>query len=177
MVADYEACGHDAVTFLHTRGCRTIGLITGDLHLAPYKGRYDGYMRAVSELKLQEITSQSDREVNSFRYGYDCANQLLDENPDLDAIMASVDVQGLGAIRAISERGLRIPEDVKVISLTGHRVGRMLETTMTSMEMPAFEMGKAAAKMTIDDIEADSKHKPGRRHLTFATTLVEREST
>lgn len=165
------------MTFLHTRGCRTIGLITGDLHLAPYKGRYDGYMRAVSELKLQEITSQSDREVNSFRYGYDCANQLLDENPDLDAIMASVDVQGLGAIRAISERGLRIPEDVKVISLTGHRVGRMLETTMTSMEMPAFEMGKAAAKMTIDDIEADSKHKPGRRHLTFATPLVEREST
>lgn len=67
--------------------------------------------------------------------------------------------------------------DREVNSLTGHRVGRMLETTMTSMEMPAFEMGKAAAKMTIDDIEADSKHKPGRRHLTFATTLVEREST
>ena len=121
--------------------------------------------------------SESNREVNSFRYGYDCANQLLDENPDLDAIMASVDVQGLGAIRAVTERGLHVPEDIKVISLTGHRVGRMLETTMTSMAMPAFEMGRSAAKMIIDDVEADSKHKPGRRHLTFATTLVEREST
>ena len=177
VVADYEACGHDAVTYLHGKGCKEIGLITGDLHLAPYKGRYDGYRRGVSELGLEEITSESNREVNSFRYGYDCANQLLDENPDLDAIMASVDVQGLGAIRAATERGLRIPEDIKVISLTGHRVGRMLETTMTSMEMPAFEMGRSAAKMIIDDIEADSKHKPGRRHLTFATTLVEREST
>ena len=171
----------------------TIGVVVPRLHMAIFSEILQGIEQQASGLgyatlicstndnakteKEWEITSQSDREVNSFRYGYDCANQLLDENPDLDAIMASVDVQGLGAIRAVSERGLRIPEDVKVISLTGHRVGRMLETTMTSMEMPAFEMGKAAAKMTIDDIEADSKHKPGRRHLTFATPLVEREST
>jgi LacI family transcriptional regulator len=177
VVADYEACGHDAVIFLATKGCREIGLIAGAQHLAPYRGRYEGYRKAVRELGLEEITSSDDREVNSFGYGYACACQLLDENPGLDAIIAAVDIQGLGAIRAITERGLKIPDNIKVISLTGHRVGRMLETTMTSMEMPAFEMGKAAAEMTIDYIEADSKHKPARRHLCFSATLVEREST
>lgn len=177
VVADYEACGYDAVKFLYGKGCREIGLIAGSQHLAPYRGRYDGYRRGVEELGLEEIISHSDRVVNSFGYGYDCACQLLDENPDLDAIMAAVDVQGLGAIRAVSERGLKIPDDIKIISLTGHRVGRMLETTMTSMEMPAFEMGQSAAQITIDYIEADSKHKPARRHLCFATILEEREST
>lgn len=177
VIADYEACGRDAVKYLASKGCREIGLIAGAQHLAPYRGRYEGYRQAVQELGLEEITSSDDREVNSFGYGYACACQLLDENPGLDAIIAAVDVQGLGAIRAITERGLKIPDDIKVISLTGHRVGRMLETTMTSLEMPAFEMGKAAAEMAIDYIETDSKHKPSRRHLCFAVTLVEREST
>ena len=86
-------------------------------------------------------------------------------------------MQGLGAIRAAAERGLKIPEQIKIMSLTGHRVGRMLETTMTSMEMPAFQMGEAAAKLVIEALEADPGHKAARRHINFATTLVEREST
>jgi LacI family transcriptional regulator len=177
VVGDYDACGYDAVKYLYEKGCREIGLISGSIHLAPFLDRHTGYRRAIEELGLEELTTKTDRDVNSFQYGYECANQLMDENPDLDAIIASVDVQGLGAIRAVTERGLRIPEDVKLISLTGHRVGRMLQTAMTAMEMPAVEMGETAAKMTIEDIEADSKHKPSRRHICFASILVEREST
>lgn len=177
VAADYEACGREAVKYLASKGCRRIGLITGALHLVPFQGRYEGYLRAIRELGLESFTAEAEREVNSFQYGYDCADQLLDENPDLDAIIASVDVQGLGAIRAAAERGLSIPGQIKIISLTGHRIGRMLETTMTSMEMPAAEMGKAAAKLVIDEVEADSAHKPPHRHISFTTTLVEREST
>lgn len=177
VVADFEASGREAVEFLYKKDCRSIGLIAGAQHLAPYKGRYEGYRKAVEALGLEEITGSSDRMVTSFGYGYESAKQLLEENPDLDAIIAAVDVQGLGAIRAVTERGLKIPEQVKIVSLTGHRVGRMLETTMTSMEMPAFQMGESAARLAIDEIEADPKHKPARRHINFATALVEREST
>lgn len=177
VVADFEASGRNAVEYLYNKGCRAIGLIAGAQHLAPYRGRYEGYRKAVEKLGLEEITGSSDRMVNSFGYGYESANQLLDENPDLDAIIAAMDVQGLGAIRAVTERGLRIPEQIKVMSLTGHRVGRMLETTMTSIEMPAFQMGEAVARLTIDEIEADPKHKPAHRHINFAQNLVEREST
>lgn len=177
VVADYEACGRDAVHFLAGKGCRAIGIIAGAQELAPYRGRYEGYRQAIQELGLEEIVSGSDRKVNSFGYGYECACALLDENPELDAIIAAVDVQGLGAIRAAAERGKRIPEDLKIISLTGHRVGRMLETTMTSLEMPAFDMGKTAANLAIEEIEADSKHKSAHRHISFSSSLVEREST
>ena len=177
VVADYVASGRDAVRFLYSRGCRRIGLINGYLHLAPYRDRYEGYLQAVRELGLEELTSHSEREVNSFRYGYECTAALLDENPGLDAVVASVDVQGLGAIRAISERGLRIPEQIRVISLTGHRVGRMLETTMSSMEMPAFDMGAEAARMVIERIEAEPKRKGSSRHLSFDAVLAQREST
>lgn len=177
IVADYEACGYDAVQYLYRKGCRQIGIIDGAQHLAPYKLRWDGYKRAVQDLELSELTSESSRTVNTFEYGYECTQQLLDETPGLDAIIASVDVQGLGAIRALSERGIRIPDQVRVMSLTGHEVGGMLETSMTSMEMPAHEMGAKAAKMIIEEIEAPDGKKTGAQHLSFAVSLVEREST
>lgn len=177
VIADYEACGRDAVNYLYKKGCRTIGLIAGSQHLSPYRGRYEGYKKAISELGLSEITGSCEREVNSFGYGYDSANRLLDENPELDAIIAAVDVQGLGAIRAAAERGIKIPDRIRIISLTGHRVGRMLETTMTSMEMPAFDMGSASARLIINFLESDPKFKPSERHIGFSSTLVERETT
>lgn len=177
VVADYEACGCDAVHFLYGKGCREIGLINGSLHLAPYKGRHDGYRKAVKALRLEEHFSESSQAVNSFEYGYECANQLIDDIPKLDGILAAVDIQGLGAIRALTERGIKVPEQIKVISLTGHAVGGMLETSMTSMEMPAHEMGKKAAEMIIEEIEAPAGKKPSPQNLIFATTLTEREST
>lgn len=177
VVADYEASGREAVHFLYGKGCRVIGLIAGAQHLMPYRDRYEGYRKAVAELGLEEITDSSDRMVNSFGYGYESTNHLLDENPDLDAIIAAVDVQGLGAIRAVTERGLKIPDQIRIVSLTGHRIGRMLETTMTSTEMPAFQMGEAAARLVIDEIDADPRHKQACQHVNFAFTLVERDST
>lgn len=177
VVADYEACGYDAARFLASKGCREIGLINGSMRIAPYKGRYDGYKKAITELGLPEITTSSMELCNSFEYGYQCAQQLLDENPKLDAIMAAVDVQGLGAMRAIKERGLRVPEDVRVVSLTGHAVGSMLETTMTSLEVPAQEMGEKVTRMLIEEIEAPADQKPSPQHLVFSASLAEREST
>ena len=177
VLADYEACGSNAVNFLYQRGCREIGLINGSLRLMPYKGRHDGYRKAVKSLGLEEHFSQSRYPENSFEYGYECTSQLIDETPRLDGILAAIDIQGLGAIRVLTELGIKVPEQVKIISLTGHAVGGMLETSMTSMEMPAREMGEKAAEMVIREIEAPSDKKPTPQYLSFATTLVEREST
>lgn len=178
IVADYEALGYDGVKYLYNKGCREMGIITGGLHLGSYKGRYDGYRRAIRELGLEENVSQCDVwPANSFEYGYECARALLDDNGALDGIIVSVDIQGLGAIRALSERGIRIPEQVRVICLTGHSVGAMLETSMTALELPAHEMGIKAARMVIEEIEAPSGQKPAPQHLTLAATLAEREST
>lgn len=177
VVADYEACGFDAVNFLYARGCREIGLISGSLHLIPYRGRYDGYCKAIKALGLTEHFSQSTHPVNSFEYGYECTSQLINDTPRLDGIMTAVDIQGLGAIRALTDMDMQIPGQVKVISLTGHAVGGMLETSMTSMEMPAHEMGVKAAEMLIGEIEAPSDQKPSPQCLCFSTTLIEREST
>ena len=79
-------------------------------------------------------------------------------------------------MRALKEQGISLSQ-IKVISLTGHSIGEMLQTTMTSLEIPANEMGEKAAMMIIEDIESPSDNKPSTQHLVFTSTLVEREST
>lgn len=177
VVADFEACGYEAVKYLVRRGCRHIGLINGDGGLAPYRERYLGYCRALKEFGLEEITVSVDKPVNTFEYGYFCTESLLDQAPALDAIMAAVDVQGIGALRALKDRGLRVPGDIRVLSLTGHAIGDMLETSLTALEIPSAEIGKKAVQMLIEEIEAPEDARPPAQHLSFAATLVEREIT
>ena len=84
--------------------------------------------------------------------------------------------QGIGVFRALKESGKKVPE-IKVISLTGHAIGGMLETAMTSMELPGREMGQWAADMILEDIEAADDEKPSVQHMVFGTKLIERETT
>ena len=176
-MADYQTCGYEAVKYLASRGCRRIGLINGDSGLAPYRERYQGYSRALKEFGLEEITVSVDKPVNTFEYGYFCTESLLDQHPHLDAIMAAVDIQGIGALRALKDRQMSVPRDIRVISLTGNAIGDMLETSLTALEIPAYEIGRKAARMLIEEIEAPEGAKPPAQHLSFAATLVERESS
>ena len=63
------------------------------------------------------------------------------------------------------------------MSLTGHTIGAMLETSMTAMELPALEMGQCAVRMIIEEIELDSNIPSSPKRLVFPAELVEREST
>lgn len=177
VTADYDACGYNTVKYLAAKGCKEIGLINGSTSLAPYLDRYNGYHRAMDELGLLETCAESKEQFNSFEYGYACTLELLDQNPDLDAIMAAVDIQGIGAMRALKLRNIRVPEQIRIVSLTGHSIGGLLETTMTSLEIPAKEMGEKATHMVIAEIEAPATAKPKIEHVVFGTSLVERESS
>ena len=66
---------------------------------------------------------------------------------------------------------------VCVLSMTGHRVGDMLESSLTSMELPGIEIGAQAADQLIDLIERDEKKRMSVKELRFEAKLVEREST
>lgn len=114
-------------------------------------------------------------------YGHDCAEKLLDMNSALDGILTATDGQGLGVLRAMKENGIHVPDQMKVISMTGHEIGKMLETTLTSVELPAIKIGETAVRITLEEVaymnDANMrkvKYKP--KHVTFEATLEKRES-
>jgi LacI family transcriptional regulator len=178
IVADYQTIGYNSVQHLYERGCRKIGLINGSTEIPPYARRYKGYRKAIREFGLEEITAEKEGfPTRDIYYGYECALKLIDENDSLDAIMAATDAQGIGVLRALKENKIKVPDEIKVLSMTGYQIGSMLETSLTSMELPSVEIGAQAAEMAIKSIEADDDHKPSLQHLEFPAHLVEREST
>lgn len=177
IVVDYVDIGYRSVNYLFQKGCHRIGLINGSMDIPPYADRYKGYRKAISEHHLEEIAVDLDSNDRGMQYGYDCANRLIDGNSHLDAILAATDAQGMGALRAAKENHLTVPADLRILSMTGHQVGNMLETSLTSMELPGYEIGKKATEMIIQMIDSDKKKKVPVQHLSFHATLTEREST
>ena len=176
VVVDYKDVGYRATMHLIERGCKHIGLINGSMKVIPYADRYEGYLRALKRKKLKEITTEHLSKLRGMKYGYDCAMELVEKNKELDAILAATDAQGIGVLRALKEKKIRVPEDVRVVSMTGHLVGDMLETSLTSMELPGFQIGAHAAELVIRAIRQGADTLP-LQHLQFEAALAEREST
>ncbi|HIT89686.1 MAG TPA: LacI family DNA-binding transcriptional regulator [Candidatus Merdenecus merdavium] len=178
IVSDFYACAYKAVKYLYKKECRNIGFINGPLDIIPYKERYAGYKKAMKECGCQEYVTESVLpKRNYFKDGYEGVQQLFEQNPNIDSIMVAVDIQGIGVIRALKEQGIRVSEQVKVISLTGHSIGGLLETTMTSLEVPAKEMGEQAAKMIVEEIETRVDKEYQVQHVVLNASLIERETT
>ena len=177
IVADYENTACEAVKYLYRLGSRGIGFLGGNGQIVPFRDRYDGYRRAIRELGLEELTIPESFVGHSFEFGYHQTQELLFRYPQLDAIITSVDAQGLGALRMLKEQKKRVPDEVRVMSLTGHSIGAMLETSMTAMEIPAIEMGRSAVQMLLEEIDAPEDSRLTPKRLVFTAELVEREST
>ena len=83
----------------------------------------------MKELGLKEYQVESGLpRGNYFKDGYKGVERLKEAFDDVDGIMVAADMQGIGVLRALKESGKKVPEEVKVISLTGHAIGGMLET-------------------------------------------------
>ena len=178
IVANYRSSAYEAVRYLVSRGCKKIGLINGSMKVLPYIERCEGYKQAIQEFGLEAyvIDSKSKKE-SYFEDGYTGAKKLLEKDPDIDGIIVAADMHGIGVIRYLKEQKIAIPDQIKVMSLTGHSIGGMLETAMTSVELPSQQIGELITKSIVKDIEAPKNGKRIPVHQELGVTLVERETT
>lgn len=96
---------------------------------------------------------------------------LLDARPDVTAVFAASDEMAMGALLAVRDRGLRVPQDVSVIGVDGHEMAEHLG--LTTMAQNAHEQGLTAASMLLEMITG----APVPREVVFPTVLVDRGST
>jgi LacI family transcriptional regulator len=178
IVANYRSSAYEAVKYLVSRGCKKIGLINGSMKVLPYIERCEGYKQAIQEFGLEAYVIESKSKKESyFEDGYTGAKKLLEKDPDIDGIIVAADMHGIGVIRYLKEQKIAIPDQIKVMSLTGHSIGGMLETAMTSVELPSQEIGELITKSIVKDIEAPKNVKRIPVHQELGVSLVERETT
>ena len=108
----------------------------------------------------------------AFQDGYDAALRLL-EQPGLTAIFAMSDVMAIGAMRALHDRGLRIPEDISVIGFDGLELGEFYTPKLTTIRQQASLLVDRGVALLLGTLERGAV----ARHETVPFTLAVREST
>ncbi len=148
--------GFDGTDILLRNGHKKIACIQGNLASIPNCRRIEGYRAALKRagLEAEERIIGNDFTVQN---GY-VETKLLLESPDRPtAIFALSNTIGLGAIRAIREAGLRIPEDISIVSFDNNIYLDYLIPAVTRIGQRVEEMGRMAVKLLLESIRGQRR--------------------
>jgi LacI family transcriptional regulator len=171
--ADDEAIGHLATHHLIERGCRRIAHIAGPT-LAPGVGRQKGYRDALLAAGMT-VPESYVVEATDDASGCLAARRLLALDPRPDGIFGYNDPTAAGAMKAILEAGIAIPEEIKVIGAGNVHYSDMLRVPLSTIDQSSMAIGQQAAAMLLESI--GSKRKRPAKTILIDPILVAREST
>ena len=172
-VDDVEACCC-AVDSLVERGHRKIAAISGDPETSDVgRARYEGCLKSLRYHGIDFDPQLDFRGIRfSYQDGYNATMDLLEKGREFTALFTASDVMAVGAIRALHEKGLRVPQDVSVIGFDGLAVGSFMIPKLSSVVQPTHMMADRAIEILISQFEGEVK--PVHEMMPFE--LLEQES-
>lgn len=174
VVIDNTHGAVDVVEYLFKLGHKKIGFLNGPpLHISNQE-RLKGYKLRLDELGIkfdQSIVGQGDNTIGG---GYNAMQKLLKKRSGITAVFACNDDMAIGAMRAIREKGLEIPNDISLIGFDDIEMAAHTQPPLTTIKVPKEEMGRVAATMLINELEGVGQ-KAGLR-IVMPTELVIRQS-
>jgi LacI family transcriptional regulator len=172
---DHKAGGRIATEHLLELGHRRIAHISGPKGLSVSQQRLDGYRRALSTHGVSfndRLVAQGDFSEDG---GYRGVQELLRARTRFTALFAANDLSAIGAMTALREHGMNVPDEVSVVGFDDIHVASYTSPKLTTVRQPIYDMGRAAAKLLID---ASRKKVSLKDNTTiFDAELVVREST
>ena len=172
---DDVAGGTLAAEHLAALGHRRVAQLTGPNDIDVFIRRSSSFSATAGAEGMEEIEPPVPGSMTpTFVEGRRLMSALLDAPVRPTGIFAPSDVMAVGALDAIASRGLRCPEDISIVGYNDLPLSRFLAPPLTTVEMPAEEIGAEAARMALESIT-----DPGRRGrlVTLPARLIVRRST
>jgi LacI family transcriptional regulator len=167
--------GSMAGEHLLSLGHRRVAQLAGPDDIAPFLRRSEGFSAAVAAVGIEEIRGPGPASVTpAFEEGRRMMSGLLEVPVRPTGVFVQSDVMAVGALDAISAAGLRCPEDISVIGYNNVPMGRFVSPPLTTIEMPAEELGAESARMALAAIEDAAVP---RRSVELPARLIVRRST
>lgn len=171
---DDQQIGFLAVEHLVKLGHKKIVVIGGSREVSDIaRRRYEGSMQAFQKEKIAfdpELDYYTGR--FSFADGYQAVEELLARRRAFTAVFAMADVMAIGAIRALKDHGLRVPEDVSVVGVDGLNIGKYTVPKLATVRQSVEELADRSIQMLGSQIEG----KTGTMHVTILPVVDENES-
>lgn len=178
VVDDYQG-GFAATEHLIEQGCKRVAHMRGPVGPQNSHARYQGYLDALKKHQLpvedelvKICTRVSQEEGELFTQEW-----MESPNPP-DGIFTAADLAAIGAIIQLKKMGKKVPQEVAVVGFSDWRIAQIIEPQLSSVYQPGFEMGNTAARILIEEIEANDADQEVRHHTkTLATALKVRGSS
>lgn len=176
IVDDYQGA-YNAVEHLISKGCKRIVHLAGPDNLEISKNRLNGYKDCLKKhnIEFDENFVLSCPE-GTYEESKRLTNILLNNVSDIDGVFGCNDMAALGAILAVKERGIKIPDQIKIIGFSDWQLSNLIEPRLSTVYQAGFEMGQEAATLLIQEIESETETIVHTQKV-ISTKLIERDTT
>ena len=172
LYVDNVAAARRAVEHLIGRGHTRIGMIAGQS--GPRRARVRGYREALAACRLpldETLIRDGDFSEDGGHRAMQC---LLDGPHPPTAVFAASDVMAMGALVAIREAGLRVPEDIAVVGFDDISVARLISPRLTTVAQFQENLGVRAAEMLLERLDGTAPEHGRSEEMPYE--LIVRES-
>jgi LacI family transcriptional regulator len=169
-----EEIGVLATEHLIEQGCRRIAHLRGPA-VQTGSGRLRGYRRALAKHRLEARADYVISGQTSDSTGYDAMRHLLALSPPPDGVFCYNDPVAAGAIKAILESGLSVPNDIAIVGAGNVHYSDLLRVPLSTIDQSSLAIGEKAAELLVHCIEA--KTPPPFKRILIPPRLVVRESS
>jgi len=177
VVLDQRRAAELALRHLYQLGHRKIAFMRGGSHSSDADERWECQMRVARELKLEvspQLTVQIQTRDSTPEMGFGPANELVGRRADFTALVCYNDISAIGAIRALVNHGLRVPEDVSIVGFDDILSAAYHNPSLTTIRQPLQQMGGVAARILLQRIRGQAAFPDA---VPILPELVIREST
>lgn len=177
VVLDHLKAATLALNHLASLGHERIAFMKGNPLSSDSKDRWRAICEVAQKIGLKvdtQLTVQIDIDDPTPQLGYPFAKQLLARNKPFTALFAYNDISAIGAVRALQESGLRVPQDVSVMGFDDIPSAAFNTPTLTTVRQPLARMGQVAAQTLLERIAGKDDYPS---EIAIEPELVVREST
>jgi LacI family transcriptional regulator len=177
IVLDHHQAAVLALHHLKELHHERVAFMKGNPLSSDAKERWDAICHVAQDIGMKidpELTVQIDTDDPTPMLGYPFAKQLLAQGKPFTALFAYNDISAIGAIRAIQEQGLRVPQDISVMGFDDIPGAAFHSPSLTTVRQPLKRMGEVAAQTLLDRIEGNKEYLA---EIAIEPELAVREST
>lgn len=165
----------NAMEYLVEKGHREIGYLRGDYRIKSFRYREYGYHRVMGRHRLVRKPEYEVTVGTKLESAYQDMKKYLEHTDRLPtAFFADNDVIAIGAMRAMKEKGIRIPEDISIVGFDDIRFGTVSTPGLTTVRVFKQEMGEVAVRRALDHIKYSGKDI--KMKIQVCTQFIERDS-
>ncbi len=162
--------GYLATEYLIKKGYRKVFFIGGYLYKSPARKRLEGYKKALHDYGIPVEEEQIIIGDIDMEDGYDCTRKMLDRKIDFQAIFCYNDMMAFGAMKAIKERGYRIPEEIGIVGYDDILFSSLVSPPLTTVHLKKQELGKESVRLLLSRI--NGKHQKNKKIVLDVDLVV-----